>query len=319
MAGSGDWEAPPEAVTRLVGISNNEGRGLAEDGTSCPEIGMGAAPKAKASRPGAVDTPAEASGTTSAETIALSACGVPPACDGKPCSAADFTGVSNATMSDPCDPSANPPSASTSTAARWPSGLSASISASALLDAMETPRIPKFARVAAGVAPVGANKFVKRSCKPTRRASSLCKNTVRLSGVTFTSTSCCDAVKDKMITGHILELYWWYVSLISFPIRLGGSIGRRFTKNSCMSRDRRPPLGVEITPEMCQPVSWSMNSNARVSATAASPRTDAADRSQPLEEPEVDSNVVRPAPCPRMRSATTWKRTSGRAIAYAWM
>mmetsp|Transcript_28235 Transcript_28235/g.84285 ORF Transcript_28235/g.84285 Transcript_28235/m.84285 type:complete len:292 (+) Transcript_28235:1536-2411(+) len=55
----------------------------------------------------------------------------------------------------------------------------------------------------------GANVSVSFSWISANSSSSLCRKTVRLSGVTFTSTRSCPAVNERMTTGHIRELYWW--------------------------------------------------------------------------------------------------------------
>mmetsp|Transcript_54269 Transcript_54269/g.145276 ORF Transcript_54269/g.145276 Transcript_54269/m.145276 type:complete len:556 (+) Transcript_54269:579-2246(+) len=90
--------------------------------------------------------------------------------------------------------------------------------------------MPKSARAGPPPWALGVKRPVSASCTSPRSVSSLCRKTVRLSGVTLTSTRSCLAVKERMTTGHILELYWWYVSLMSLAMRLGGSIGRRLTK-----------------------------------------------------------------------------------------
>ena len=69
------------------------------------------------------------------------------------------------------------------------------------------------------------------------------------------------------------------VTLISLATRLGGSIGRPFTKNSWASRDRRPAIGEEIKPQVVpltrhptqviQVVSWKNSAFDTVSTNIA--------------------------------------------------
>mmetsp|Transcript_154121 Transcript_154121/g.279892 ORF Transcript_154121/g.279892 Transcript_154121/m.279892 type:complete len:200 (+) Transcript_154121:2246-2845(+) len=106
---------------------------------------------------------------------------------------------------------------------------------------------------------------------------------------------------------------------MSFPTLFGGSIGRRLTKNSCMSRERLPPDAFESRPEIDQPVLSLCNSKGSTSLRAASPSTAAAAWPHPRAVPEDDKSVDRPAPCPRILSARTWKRMAGWAMAYAWI